>query len=63
MIRARGHSQAILSKFAESNYRLNFFTVSAINLWNKLSDDDVRAPSLSNFKVALSEFFKQQDIW
>jgi hypothetical protein len=37
--RTRGHTARIRAKNSCHNYRLNFFTVSAINLWNQLSQD------------------------
>jgi hypothetical protein len=61
--RTRGHSQTIRVKFAKNNYRLNFFSVSAINLWNQLPDRDVCAPNLINFKISLDHFFREHDIW
>ena len=61
--KTRGHSLALLPKFAKNNFRLKFFTVSAIALWNKLSQDDVNAPNLSILKLRLHTFFVKHDIW
>ena len=61
--RTRGHSLAILPKFSSTNFRLNFFTVSSISLWNKLSDADVNAPNISVFKSRIKSFLNNQDIW
>lgn len=59
----RGHNLRIRAKFSSHNYRLHFFTVSAIALWNQLSQDDVDAETLHLFKLRLVSFFSSQDIW
>jgi hypothetical protein len=61
--RTRGHSCRITPKFSCHNYRLNFFTTSAISYWNKLSQEDIDSQSLSSFKSRLSTFFLKNDIW
>ena len=61
--RTRGHSVAIRAQYAKNNYRLNYFTVSAIKLWNQLPDRDVCAPDLNIFKVNLSNFLNKKGIW
>ena len=59
----RGHNLRITPKFSQSNYRLNFFTVSAISIWNQLDQKDVDAESLSSFKRRILLFFNKKDIW
>ena len=59
----RGHNLRIRSKFSSHNYRLNFFTVSAIEFWNKLSQEDVDVQTVQNFKIRLIPFFTKLDIW
>lgn len=61
--RTRGHSCHIIPKFSKNNYRLNFFTVSAITYWNTLTQEVVDSPSLSIFKIRLARFFEVNDIW
>ena len=61
--KTRGHSVAVLAQHANNNFRLNFFTVSAIALWNKLSQYEISAPTLPIFKLRLHDFFMNQDIW
>lgn len=59
----RGNDCSLLTKFANNNYRLNFFTVSSIILWNRLSQADIDADSVNDFKTKLSLFFIKADIW
>ena len=61
--RTRSHSRSIRAKFAKNNYRLNFFTVSAISKWNQLTDRDVCAPNVNSFKIILDCFFNEHNIW
>jgi hypothetical protein len=61
--RTRGHCSNLMQKYAKNNYRLNFFTVSSISLWNKLTQEAVNASSLTLFKNYLVGFFKENDIW
>jgi len=52
--RTRGNS----FKLKEGRFRLytrkNFFTVSMVTHWNRLSREEVKAPSLETFKVRLN---------
>jgi hypothetical protein len=59
----RGHNLRIRAKFSSHNYRLHFFTVSAIDLWNQLSQDDVDFQTVQAFKLRLVPFFSSLDIW
>ena len=59
----RGHSARIRAKSSNRNYRLNFFTVSSIFLWNQLSQSDVDSPSLHSFKSNIQAFFLKSGIW
>ena len=59
----RGHNRRIRTKFSSHNYRLNFFTVSAIAMWNQLSQEDVDVQSLAAFKLRLASFFSSIDMW
>ena len=61
--KTRGHRYKINTKSAKSNYRLRFFTVSAIVTWNSLPEKAVNAPSLSVFKRELSSFFQSKGFW
>ena len=57
--RTRGHSLSINTKHANNNYRLHFFTISAIKFWNKFPQKVVDAPNLSIFKVLLYPYLSQ----
>ena len=61
--RIRGHTLTVNLKFARNNYRLNFFTVSAISFWNKLPQVVVYAPTLTQFKCNLASYFLKNDVW
>lgn len=61
--RTRGHSCHITPRFSAHNYRLNFFTNSVVSYWNKLSQDDIDASSLLDFKIRITTFFLRFDIW
>lgn len=61
--RTRGHNCHIITKHSRHNYRLHFFTVSAISLWNKLSQEDIDATTVSIFKYKLVAFFEKMNIW
>ena len=61
--RTRGHNAKVDTKHAKNNYRLNFFTVSAISLWNRLPQELIDAPTVNNFKIGLVSFFTREDIW
>ncbi len=61
--KTRGHSCTLTHKFAKNNYRLNFFTISCVKYWNMLSEEDISAPSLSQFKRRLTLFFVRLNIW
>jgi len=61
--RLRGHAMNIVQKHANTSNRLNFFSVSAIPIWNSLSQYDVDAPTVLAFKSRLSNFFKMKGIW
>ena len=60
--RTRGHSATLQLKHANNNYRLNFFTVSTIDLWNKLPQTLIDESSLAKFKIGLNAFLLSQDI-
>ena len=59
----RGHCAKLIHEHNNRNYRSNFFTVSVVNIWNKLQPSAITAPSLTIFKSELADFFKKQDIW
>jgi hypothetical protein len=61
--RTRGHKYHLVAKFSSNNYRSNFFTISSISLWNKLSQKDIEAPSVAAFKGRLASFFTKMGIW
>ena len=61
--RTRGHSARIRTKYSSHNYRLHFFTVSSITMWNNLSQGDIDSPSITSFKSRLSLFFDRLGIW
>ena len=61
--RTRGHQCTIASKHARNNYRLNFFTVSIINTWNMLTQEDIESPNLTVFKRKLQAFFSKHAMW
>jgi hypothetical protein len=61
--RTRGHKMTIIPNFAKNNYRLHFFTNSSTDLWNKLTDEDIEAANLNQFKTRLELFFGCQDLW
>ena len=61
--RTRGHNAKVDTKHAKNNYRLNFFTVSAISLWNRLPQELIDAPTVNNFKIGLVSFFTREHIW
>ena len=58
----RAHSCHIIPKHATKNYRLNFFTVSAIRHWNSLSNDDVSVSTTNLFKVRVDAFLLKKNI-
>jgi hypothetical protein len=55
--RTRGHNSSLNTKFARTNYRLYYFTVQIIDMWNKLSQEGIDAPNLSQFKLYLDSLF------
>ena len=57
---ARGHDSRITPKHSKRDYRLNFFTVSVIPVWNKLPQDIIHAESLRQFKIRLRSFLLSQ---
>jgi hypothetical protein len=61
--KTRGHTLSIATKHASHNYRLGFFSISIIDLWNKLPQDVANASNLNDFKSGISSFFRQHDIW
>jgi hypothetical protein len=61
--RTRGHNCTIAPRFARNNYRLNFFTVAVIELWNKLSQEDIDSPSLIEFKNKVQIYLSSHNIW
>lgn len=61
--RTRGHNSRIIPKFASRNYRLHFFTVSAIPYWNQLTQEDIDVSSVASFKARLTLFFNKNNIW
>lgn len=61
--KTRGHTLTINHKHSNHNYRLHFFTISILDMWNKLPQDVVDSPDLSCFKIRLASFFQNQDIW
>jgi hypothetical protein len=60
--RTRGHSLALNTKHANTNYRLHFFTLSIIEIWNKLPQYVIDSPDLNTFKIGLASFFRNQNI-
>ena len=58
----RGHKLKIIPNHSKHNYRLNFFTNSSIHLWNKLSDNDISAPTINDFKNNIDMFFRKHSI-
>ena len=61
--RTRGNKIKIVPKFAKNNYRLNFFSNSAVGLWNKLSNDDISVDTVPQFKHRLTSFLRANDLW
>ena len=61
--RTRGHTMTIATKYAKNNYRLNFFTVSSITLWNKLTEDEITSSSVTLFKKSVDSLFHREGIW
>lgn len=61
--KTRGHTARIRAKSSCHNYRLYFFTVSSVGLWNQLSQETVDSPSISSFKSRIKAFFNTVDIW
>ena len=60
--RTRGHNYKLQLNFSRLNARKNFFSQRVINSWNDLPFECVNAPSLSSFKVALSQYFERKGI-
>ena len=58
---ARGHDRRIIPKHSKRDFRLNFFTVSIIPLWNELPKDIIHASSLNQFKSRLRSFLIQKE--
>ena len=58
----RGHSATLQIKYAKNNYRRYFFTIAAIDLWNKLPQNSIDL-SLTTFKIHLIEFLAEQGIF
>ena len=52
-IRTRGHSLKLTKIRANSNKRLNAFTMRIINDWNNLKEKTISCSSLNSFKTAL----------
>jgi ribonuclease P/MRP protein subunit RPP40 len=61
--KTRGHNLAVVPKHARNNYRLNFFTVSSITLWNKFTEKEIASPSLLVFKKSVDSLFFREGIW
>ena len=61
--KTRGHNCHIVAKHSRCNYRLHFFTVSSIALWNKFTQDEIDAASLTIFKSKITDLFDRMDIW
>lgn len=59
----RGHNATLILKYARNNYRLHFFTISAIHLWNKLPQTLIDSTCVTQFKNGLASFFIKHDIW
>jgi hypothetical protein len=59
----RGHNAAVNIKHAYTNYRLNFFTLSILEIWNKLPQTVIDSPNLLTFKIGIASFFRSHDIW
>ena len=59
----RGYTANIFLKFANNNYRRDFFTISSINMCNKLPQKAIDAKNLTEFKKELASFFKMEHIW
>ena len=49
----RGHSFKLNKKHCRIEVRKNFFSMRAVNNWNSLPDDTVKAPCLNTFKARL----------
>ena len=61
--KTRGHIGRVTTKYAKHNYRLHFFTVYIITLWNQLSQDEVNSLSVSSFKAKIQAFFTRHGLW
>ena len=59
----RGHSARVITKYAKYNYRLHFFSIYIIPLWNQLLQDEMYSPSLASFKAKIKVFLQRYDLW
>ena len=59
----RCHSCKVIAKYTKDNYRLHFFTIYIITLWNKLSQDEIDSPSVFSFRTKMSDFLQKYDLW
>ena len=60
--RTRGHNFKLQVNYSRLTVRKNFFSQRVISYWNDLPYECVNAPSLSGFKLALLQHFKQKGI-
>ena len=61
--KTRGHKLKIVPKFTRHKYRQNFFTNSSVHLWNKLTDEDINAPNITQFKKRIELLLQNESIW
>ncbi len=59
----RGHSKKLFLPRAESNLRMNSFTIRIVKVWNSLPEQVINAPNINSFKNRLDTFLMNQDMY
>ena len=61
--RTRGHNRKLKVKYSRLDCRKYFFSIRAVDLWNKLCRDTVNSKSLNTFKTCLDRDMSNLGYW
>jgi hypothetical protein len=56
-------SSRIILPYANRDYRRHFFTIEIVNHWNALTQNELMAQSVPEFKRSIKSYFIRNDIW